>query len=99
VDGKNLKTITLQLPAYIDSGAQIHLLNMGEPGRDGGSPGHLYLRVSVNEHPVFKRLGRDILIDLPVSVDYARRGGQLCIPDIVPGKSFLVNLPAGLKAV
>lgn len=94
---KTSRLITLQIPAQIESGAEICILHHGEPGRYGGCPGHLRLSTYVAIHPLFTRTGNDITIRLPVSTSFAKQGGYLRIPDVKRGNSFLVKLPADIK--
>ena len=64
---KGSETIEIPVPAGIDSGARLHLTGRGEPSKDGKAPsGDLYIRVLVQEHPIFHRQGGDIVckIDL-----------------------------------
>ncbi len=91
------RPITLQIPACIDSGAEICLLHQGAPGRDSGPAGHLRISVHVTDHPLFSRAGRDLSIMLPVSADFSRQGGRVRVPGLEQGNSFLVDLPAGTK--
>lgn len=91
------RPITQQIPAFIDSGAEIRLIHQGEPGQDGGSAGHLRISVQETADPLFSRMGREFSINLPVSTDFARQGGRVRVPGLEQGISFLVDLPAGTK--
>jgi tetratricopeptide (TPR) repeat protein len=94
---RSTRPITLQIPSFIDSGAEICLLHQGEPGRDGGRAGHLRILVHVTAHSLFSRVGRELSIILPVSTDFARQGGRVRVPGTKRGVSYLVDLLAGTK--
>jgi tetratricopeptide (TPR) repeat protein len=91
------RPITLQIPACIDSGAEICLLHQGEPGRDGGPAGHLRISVHVAPHPLFSRTGRELSVVIPVSADFARLGGRVRVPGPEQGSTFMVDLPASTQ--
>jgi tetratricopeptide (TPR) repeat protein len=95
---KTMRLITLQIPACIDSGSIISIINHGEPGNNGGRPGHLQIIVNITDHPFFTRTGRFISIDLPVSRSFARKGGGLRFPGIGKGAFHLKELPAKTKS-
>jgi tetratricopeptide (TPR) repeat protein len=92
------RSFTLQIPAHIDSGAVICILNQGEPGQFGGLPGHLRITVDVAAHPFLTRSGRDICVELPVSASIAKQGGRLRVPALEMGHSFLLDLPAKTRS-
>ncbi len=65
---KSKKTITISVPKGINSGEQVRLSGKGESGSNGGPNGDLYIEFSVKSHPLYKREGYDIYIDLPVTI-------------------------------
>jgi curved DNA-binding protein len=77
VDGKTLR---VRVPAGVDDGAQIRLAGQGGPGSRGGPPGDLFLRVKVRPHPHVRREGKDLVIDLPVTVPEAVAGAEVRLP-------------------
>lgn len=62
------KTLTIDIPAGIDSGEQLRISGKGEPGINGGPNGDLYLEIRVSNHELYRREGNDIYIDLPVTI-------------------------------
>ena len=56
------KTITVTVPAGVDSGNRLRLSGKGEAGVNGGNPGDLYIEFRVNEHEFFERDEDDIYI-------------------------------------
>jgi tetratricopeptide (TPR) repeat protein len=94
---RSTRPMILQIPAFIDSGAEICLFHQGGPGLDGGPAGHLRITIHVTAHPLFSRSGRELSIVLPVSAGFARQGGRLRVPGIEPGDSYFMELPAGTQ--
>jgi tetratricopeptide (TPR) repeat protein len=94
---RSTRPMILQIPAFIDNGAEICLLHLGGPGLDGGPAGHLRITIHVTAHPLFSRSGRELLIVLPVSAGFARQGGRLRVPGIEPGVSYFMELPASTQ--
>ena len=60
------RKLEVSIPPGIETGMQIRLSSEGEPGYNGGPPGHLYVSVRVKSHHMFSREGYDILIHTPV---------------------------------
>jgi curved DNA-binding protein len=77
IDGRTLR---VKIPAGVADGSQIRLAGQGGPGRNGGPPGDLYLRVTVRPHPHVRREGRDLYLDLPVTVPEAALGAEVTLP-------------------
>ena len=86
-------TLTVNIPAGVDDGAQLRVSGRGEAGLRGGGSGDLYVQIRVAEHPVFRRAGADLGCEVPVPMTVAALGGQVDIPtldgpepiDIEPG--------------
>jgi molecular chaperone DnaJ len=79
---KKHKTLSVKIPAGVDSGDRIRLGGEGEAGVNGGPPGDLYVVIHLKEHPVFKRDGDDLHCDMPISFATAALGGELEIPTL-----------------
>lgn len=76
------KTLSVKIPAGVDTGDRIRLSNEGEAGVNGGPPGDLYVQVDVNEHPIFLREGRHLYCEVPISIADAALGGELEVPTL-----------------
>ena len=79
---KQDKTINLKVPSGIDNGDQMRLSQMGSAGINGGPNGDIYIQFSVKEHPLFKRDGKHIYIDLPLTITEATLGCTKEVPTI-----------------
>ena len=78
------------------SGQRIRgLAGKGGSGMNGGPNGDLYIEIFVKEHPVFKRDGQDIYIEVPISAIDATLGKSLKVPT-VHGDVDL-NIPGGTQ--
>jgi molecular chaperone DnaJ len=63
------RTLTVKIPAGVDTGTRIQLTGEGEVGPGGGPPGDLYVEILEVAHPVFERRGDDLhcTITLPMT--------------------------------
>jgi curved DNA-binding protein len=93
IDGRTLR-VTIK-PGMAD-GARIRLAGQGGPGRHGGSPGDLLLRVRLRPHPLVRVDGKDLSLDLPVTVPEAVVGAEVELPTF-DGKVRL-QIPAGTQS-
>jgi molecular chaperone DnaJ len=76
------KTLSVKVPAGVDTGDRIRLAGEGEVGENGGPPGDLYVQVSVKEHPIFQRQENNLYCDVPISFVTAALGGELEVPTL-----------------
>ena len=76
------KTLSVNIPAGVDTGDRIRLAGEGEAGPNGMPPGDLYVQISVLEHEIFQRDGNDLYCEVPVSFVDAALGGELEVPTI-----------------
>ena len=76
------KTLSVKVPAGVDTGDRIRLSGEGEAGENGGPPGDLYVQVRVRSHPIFKREGADLYCEMPISFVTAALGGELDVPTL-----------------
>ncbi|MFB3092634.1 MAG: molecular chaperone DnaJ [Dehalococcoidia bacterium] len=86
---------TVNVPAGIEDGMQVRLTGEGEAGVNGGPPGNLYVGISVSPHPIFRRDGANLLLDLPLNFVQAVLGTEVKIPII--GGSESLKVPAGTQ--
>ncbi len=89
------RTLSVNIPAGIESGMRLRLANEGEHGVNGGPPGDLYVAITVKPHPVFTRKGNDILCDVPINFVTATLGGKVEVPTLKG--STVVRIPPGTQ--
>ncbi|MEJ2361095.1 MAG: molecular chaperone DnaJ [Gammaproteobacteria bacterium] len=76
------KTLSVKIPAGVDSGDRIRLSGEGEAGELGGPPGDLYVQIGVRPHPIFERDGEDLFCEVPINMVTAALGGELEVPTL-----------------
>ncbi len=76
------KEIVVNVPIGINDGEKIRISGKGEAGYNGGENGDLYIEFNVKEHPLFKRDGNDIYIEMPLTIAEATLGCKKEIPTI-----------------
>jgi len=76
------RTLSVKVPAGVDSGDRVRLSGEGEAGRNGGPPGDLYVEIHVREHPIFERDGAHLSCEVPVSFATAALGGSVAVPTL-----------------
>jgi molecular chaperone DnaJ len=79
---KEQKTLSVKIPAGVDTGDRIRLSGEGEAGESGGPSGDLYVQVKVQPHSIFSREERDLYCEVPISFTAAVLGGELDIPTL-----------------
>jgi len=76
------KTLSVKIPPGVDTGDRVRLSGEGEAGPNGGPNGDLYVQVDVREHDIFKRDGKDLYCEVPISIVDAALGGELEVPTL-----------------
>ena len=94
---RNNRRVVVNIPAGVDDGINVRVTGEGEVSSRGGTPGNLYVILSVKQHPFFKRQGNDILYELPISFAQAALGDEVDVPT-VDGKSTTLKVPAGTQS-
>lgn len=88
-------TLSVNIPAGIESGMRLRLAQEGEHGVNGGPAGDLFVAVTVKPHPIFNRKGQDILCDVPVSFVTVALGGKMEVPTLKG--ATIIKIPAGTQ--
>jgi molecular chaperone DnaJ len=79
---RKVRTLSVKVPAGVDSGDRIRLSREGEAGRNGGPPGDLYVDITVRPHALFSREGQNLSCEVPVSFATAVLGGNVDVPTL-----------------
>jgi DnaJ-class molecular chaperone len=74
------ETVDVRIPPGIEDGQTLRLRGKGDPGRNGGPDGDALIEVLVAPHPFFRRVGKDVELDLPVTLAEAVLGGKVPVP-------------------
>ena len=91
------RSLSVNIPAGVETGTKIRLTGEGEAGLRGGTTGDLYIFVEVLDHPLFQRDGMHLFCRVPVSMAAASLGGDIDVPTIDGGRSR-VKIPAGSQS-
>lgn len=76
------KTLSVKIPAGVDTGDRIRLSGEGEAGDHGAPSGDLFVQVSVRQHAIFERDGANLHCDVPISFATAALGGEIDVPTL-----------------
>ena len=76
------KNLSVKVPPGVDTGDRIRLSGEGELGMDGAPSGDLYVQISVREHSIFTRDGRNLYCEVPISIIDGALGGELEVPTL-----------------
>jgi curved DNA-binding protein len=88
--GRKQENLVVKIPAGIDSGAKLRLKGQGEPGTKATPPGDLTITVHVEPHAYFKRDGRNLLVEVPITVSEAILGARIDVPGLDGMKSLTI---------
>ena len=91
------RSLSVNIPAGVETGTRIRLGGEGEAGMRGGPTGDLYIFIEVKEHALFQREANNLFCRVPVSMAEAALGGDIDVPTIDGGKSR-VKIPEGSQS-
>ena len=91
------RSLSVNIPAGVETGTRIRLSGEGEAGMRGGPTGDLYIFIDVAAHDLFERDGNNLFCRVPVSMSTAALGGSIEVPTIDGGRGR-VQIPAGSQS-
>ncbi|AML50909.1 molecular chaperone DnaJ [Falsihalocynthiibacter arcticus] len=91
------RSLSVNIPAGVETGNRIRLSGEGEAGLRGGPAGDLYIFIEVENHTIFERDGVNLQCRIPVSMVSASLGGDIEVPTIDGGRSR-VKIPSGSQS-
>lgn len=86
--------LTFTIPPGVDNGESLRMTGKGEPV-EGGTPGHLYIRIHVEPHKVLRKDGVDLIMQLPIKLTDAILGAKVDI-DTLDEDRFTLKIPKGI---
>ena len=95
--GSETERLNVKIPAGVETGSVVRLTGQGNTGQAGGPAGDLLLKVRVAAHPWFRREGKNILIDVPVTPSEAALGAKVDVPTLAGG-NVTVTVPPGTSS-
>lgn len=87
--------LDVAIPAGVDDGMRVRLPGEGEPSPDGGSPGDCYCFITIRPHSLFKRDGKNLVLQMPISYTQAALGATLEVPTLSGPEEL--TIPAGTQ--
>jgi molecular chaperone DnaJ len=90
------REVKVRVPAGVSDGQRIRLAGRGEPGRNGGPPGDLFVVVRVAAHEIFGRRGRHLTLTVPVTFPEAALGADITVPTL-DGPPVTLRVPPGTR--
>ncbi|MDP9312951.1 MAG: J domain-containing protein [Chloroflexota bacterium] len=96
VNGQQVRTLTVKIPAGIDSGGKVRVSGEGGPGINGGPRGDLYLVVNVQPHPRYERDGQTLRYRAPIDLWTMMLGGTAKVA-LLNGKTLTLQVPANTQ--
>ncbi len=90
------ETLSVKIPAGVDTGSRIRVPGKGQAGAHGGPAGDLFIITNVSAHAYFKRQGDNIYCTVPITVPEAALGARIEVPT-VDGKARL-KIPPGTQS-
>src|SRR5439155_458076 len=88
--------LTVKIPAGVGDGARVRVKGKGGVGRGGAPAGDLYFIVKVRPHPFLQRDGKDLTIEVPITVGEAIRGATIAVP--TPHGTVRLKVPRGIQS-
>jgi len=92
---RTIRKLRVNIPAGVRDGSRIRLAGKGEAGLRGGEPGDLYVITRVQDSPVFKTVGENLEVEVPLTIPEALQGAVVEVPTLNGSKRLRV--PAGTK--
>ncbi len=90
------KKFLVKIPAGVESGTKLRFAGKGESNVPGALPGDIYVQLNVKPSAIFKRVGKDIEVELPVSFSDAILGAEVKVPTV--DGSILMKIPAKVNS-
>jgi molecular chaperone DnaJ len=88
--------VAVKVPAGVRDGETLRLTGQGSAGRHSGPAGDLYIKVHVDPHPLFRREGDDLHLDVPVAIHEAAFGAKIEVPS--PTGTCRMRVPPGTQS-
>ncbi|ACT58960.1 DnaJ C-terminal domain-containing protein [Hirschia baltica] len=92
-DGRSLN---VNIPAGVEPGQTLRLKSQGEPGAGGMNPGDALVEIGVRSHPDYERSGKNVRMDLRISLAEAVEGARVKVP--TPSGEVSLNIAAGANS-
>ena len=95
--GGRVEHLAVKIPPGVSDGGVIRLAGEGEPGLHGGPAGDFLVTLSVAPHPYFRREGKNLVVEVPVTLTEAALGAKVEVPTLTEGPVVL-TVPPGASS-
>jgi molecular chaperone DnaJ len=85
------RTVSVGIPAGIDSGQQVRVVGQGHAGDPGAPPGDLYVQVQVEDDPALIRDGLDLHVRVDLTVTQALLGATVHVPTLEGTETLILQ--------
>ena len=92
---REVRRLSVKIPAGVDTGIRLRIPGEGEDGVQGGRGGDLYVVIQVKDHPLFRRDGPNLIVELPVTLPQVALGAEVQVPTLEG--SSRISIPAGTQ--
>lgn len=94
---RRARQVKVRIPPGVEDGQRIRVKGRGGAGRYGAPSGDLYVIVHISPHPVFRRKGKDLVVNVPVTFSEAALGTTVAVPTL-NAKPVNVKVPPGTRS-
>jgi len=95
IDGRQ-EQVSVKVPAGIKGGQKLRLQGKGQPGRNGGPAGDLYIQIKETPHPLFRREDADLYLKQKIRFSQAVLGSNIEVPTL-ENKVLKLKIPPGTQ--
>src|SRR5581483_6830885 len=88
--------LTVKIPPGVGDGARLRVAGKGGVSPSGGPPGDLYFVIKVRPHPQLRRDGRDLTVEVPITIGEAMLGATITVP--TPTGRVQLKIPKGSQS-
>ena len=92
---KHKRTIKLRVPRGVEDGDTMRLTGKGNAGLYNGPKGDIYINFNVKKHEIYERDGRDVYVEIPLTITEAILGCKKEVPTIQG--TIIADIPAGTQ--
>jgi molecular chaperone DnaJ len=93
---RRTRTLSVKIPAGVDTGSRMRLSGEGEAGLNGGPSGDLYVEIIVRHHEYFSREHNHVLLERKIDLITAALGAEIEVPTVT-GENRALVIPAGIQ--
>lgn len=92
---RSTDSLKVKIPPGVDNGSRVRLRGMGNAGSGGGPSGDLFIDITVKSHPVFRREGDDLYVEVPLTFGEAALGAKIEVPTM--DGTAVMTIPPGTQ--